>query len=101
MNVDVITPQMNEADKRNSHTTLPATISVLVGMAGILLNVTTPHVSPSDSVVGVLVIASIVMMATGYLPMLKGWPGRKLATLLMNVALLCFLLYGAVMIGES
>ncbi len=92
---------MNESPTRVSTAILPSVTSVLIGLAGISLNLASAYIAPSDGVLGVLVLVSMAMIGTGYLPALKKWRGRQWTTWLMNVAMLGFVVYVFCIVGST
>ena len=76
-------------------------VSVLVGLAGIYLNLVSALIAPSDALLGVLVIISIAMIAIGYLPSFKKWRGQHWVTRSMNVAVIAFVVYAAFLLTPN
>ena len=66
-------------------------LCVLIGLAGIALNLGCAYLTNSESVLSVMVLASMFMMACGWIPTVKKWPYSRVATVVNAIAMAAYL----------
>ncbi len=77
---------------------LAAGLCLVTGLAGLLLNSTCGLLVRSEELLTVLVLSSLAMIATGFLPAVKQWPYSRVATGGMVVAITVYGVWVAIIV---
>ena len=74
-------------------------VFVTIGLAGLLMNVLVGHLVPAslaENILGLLVVLSVALIAMGFVPGHRKWPGARMATVVMGIAFAVYMAYLAV-----
>ena len=78
---------------RSSAGLFPSLACATVGLAGVAQNLIAATIAPSENILGVFVLLSMLMMLVGYLPEITKWKNRKWAIRIVNVAIGSYVIY--------